>query len=201
MTKEIETMNVTRSQRSARLGIGAIAVAAMALILSAVPAAQAAGLTNCIELTGRSGACYESVWANGVQLRMTFPQRGEQFPGVTASDKLDKFYVLAPQTDTAQGSLPFPHDHVVRDVPAHNHGAYTVQVHGFFVLCSGQGIATGGCVPALSSIEGLGTLPLARTANGQDLTSVDAIESAAASGLIVLIDTGAVLIGTINAGG
>jgi hypothetical protein len=48
--------------------------------------------------------------------------------------------------------------------------------------------------------EGFGTLPLAKTVNGQMLTSVESIESAANSGLITLLDTGAVLVGTINPG-
>jgi hypothetical protein len=121
-----------------------------------------------------------------------------QFTGATPSDKLDNFYVVAPQTDTAQGTLPFPHDHVVRDVPRQNHGTYSVHLRGIFVLCSAEGIATGGCVPTMTSIEGLGTVPLATTVNGQMLTSVEAIESAANAGLITLLDTGAVLVGTIS---
>jgi hypothetical protein len=57
-----------------------------------------AGLTNCVELFGRAGACYESVWANGDQLTMTFAN--QKFSGKTPSDQLDNFYVIAPQTDT-----------------------------------------------------------------------------------------------------
>ncbi len=53
--------------------------------------------------------------------------------------------VVAPQTDTPQGMLPFPHDHVVGEVPPQNHGGYSVHWHGFFVLCSAQGI---GAAPA-----------------------------------------------------
>ena len=117
-------------------------------------------------MAGRSGACYELVWVNGVQLRMTFPQQGEEFPGAKPSDKVDNFYVVAPQTGTPQGTLPFLHDHVVRDVPSHNQGAYSVLVRGFFVLCSAQGIVSGACVPYMAVVEGLGTLPLAMTVNG-----------------------------------
>jgi hypothetical protein len=50
----------------------------------------------------------------------------------------------------------------------------------------------------MTSIEGLGTVPVATTPNGQMLTSVEAIESAANAGLITLLDTGAVLVGTIS---
>jgi hypothetical protein len=52
----------------------------------------------------------------------------------------------------------------------------------------------------MASVEGLGTLPLARTVNGQPLTVIDRIESAADAGLVVLFDTGAVIIGAITAG-
>jgi hypothetical protein len=83
-------------------------------------------------------------------------------------------------------------------VPRQNHGTYSVHLRGIFVLCSVEGIATGGCVPTMTSIEGLGTVPVATTPNGQMLTSVEAIESAANAGLITLLDTGAVLVGTIS---
>ena len=42
------------------------------------------------------------------------------------------------------------------------------------------------------------TIPFAKTVNGQMLTSVEAIESAANAGLLMLVDTGAVLVATIN---
>jgi hypothetical protein len=182
-----------------RLLIATIAVAALVVVLPAAPPVHAAGVRNCVDLTGRAinrVGCYELVWVNGVQLRMTFSN--VQFTGATPSDNLDNFYVVAPQTDTAQGTLPFPHDHAVRDVPRQNHGTYSVHLRGIFVLCSAEGIATGGCVPTMTSIEGLGTVPLATTVNGQMLTSVEAIESAANAGLITLLDTGAVLVGTIS---
>jgi hypothetical protein len=181
-----------------RIVIATIAVFALALGLPAAPPAQAAGLTNCVDMFGRSGACYELVWANGVQLRMTFPQQAQEFPGTGPSDKVDKFYVVAPQTGAPQGTLPFLHDHVVRDVPAQNHGAYSVLLRGFFVLCSEQGIVSGACVPYMAVIEGLGTLPLATTVNGQSLTSVQPIEAAADAGLVTLFDTGATFLGIIN---
>ena len=186
--------HVRTNQQTPRVLIAAIAVAALALVVRAAPPVEAAGLTNCVELIGRAGACYETVWANGVQLRMTFPKEAQQFTGATPSDRLGNFYVLAPQTDTPQGALPFPHDHVVGNAPARNAGTYVVHLRGFLVLCSAEGIASGGCVPA--------TIPpfLAKTVNGQPLTSVDAIESAANAGLLTLVDTGAVFVATINPG-
>jgi len=43
-----------------------------------------------------------------------------------------------------------------------------------------------------------GILPFAKTVNGHRLTSVDRIESAANSGLLTLVDTGAVIIARID---
>ncbi len=129
---------------------------------------------------------------------MTFPQQAQEFPGAGPTDKVDMFYVVAPQTGTPQGTLPFLHDHVVRDVPSQNHGAYSVLLRGYFVLCSEQGMISGACVPYMAVIEGLGTLPLAATVNGQSLTSVEPIEAAANSAYIMLFDTGATFLGIIN---
>ena len=97
--------------------------------------------------------------------------------------------------------MPFLHDHVIGDVPPQNHGDERdgrVRYHGFFVLCSAPGISSGGCVPSMLPIAPLGTLPLAKTVNGQMLTSVDPIESAANAGLLTLFDTGGVFITTIK---
>lgn len=188
-------------QKTTRAIIATIAVATLALVLPAAPPVHSAGLRNCVDVTssavGRVG-CYEAVWANGVQFRMTFSN--QQFAGSTPGDRVDNFYVVAPQTDTPQGTLPFPHDHVVGDVPPQNHGDYSVHLHGYFVLCSAEGIASGGCVPTMTSIQGLGIIPLAWTVNGQMLTSVEPIESAVTSGLLTQFDTGGVLVGTINPG-
>jgi hypothetical protein len=82
--------------------------------------------------------------------------------------------------------------------PQQNHGSYRVHLRGIFVLCSDEGLATGACVATFSPLEGLGTLPLATTVNGQMLTSVETIEAAAEAGLVTLLDTGAVLVGTIS---
>jgi hypothetical protein len=110
------------------------------------------------------------------------------------------FYVLAPQTGTPQGSVPFLHDHVIGDVQNHgdDHGDNNrVRYHGFFVLCSDKGISSGGCVPTITTIPGPATLPFAKTVNGHKLTSADRIESEANSGLLMLVDTRGVLIATV----
>jgi hypothetical protein len=197
-------MIMTRFLTMAPLLIATMALAGMALGVATTSTADAAGLRNCVDITGpQSGrvGCYENVWAGGVEYRMTFSN--QHFTGATPKD-LDAFYVLAPQTATPQGAPPntFPHDHVVRDVPGQNHGAYSVQLQGFFVLCSGQGILSGACVPSWTSIGGPDPLPFARTVHGQPLTSAGAIESAAAAGLVSLINLGpgAVIVGAVTEG-
>jgi hypothetical protein len=202
MTKEIHSMITTRIQSTARLLVATMALAGLALGVASVPPVNAAGLRNCVDITGpQSGrvGCYELVWVNGSQHRMTFSNTS--FQGATPKE-LDAFYVLAPQTDTPQGAPPntFPHDHVVRDVPAQNHGSYSVQLQGYFVLCSGQGIGSGACVPSWTSVDGSDPQPFAKTVHGQPLTSTAAIESAAAAGLVAPIDLGpgAVIVGSIS---
>lgn len=192
----------TRFQSSVRYLVATMALASVALGAFITAPADAAGLRNCVEITGpQSGraGCYELVWADGVQYRMTFSNTG--FDGATPT-ALDAFYVLAPQTSAPQGYPPntFSHDHVVRDVPAQSGGAYSVKYQGFFVVCSGQGITSGACVPTWTSVGGPDPLPFATTVNGHALTSAEAIESAAAAGLVFPINLGpgAVIVGTIS---
>jgi hypothetical protein len=194
-------MIMTRFLRITPLLIATMALAVMALGVATTSTANAAGLRNCVDITGpQSGrvGCYENVWAGGVEYRMTFAN--QHFTGATPRE-LDAFYVLAPQTATPQGAPPntFPHDHVVRDVPRENHGSYSVQLQGFFVLCSGQGIVSGACVPAWTSLGGY-PMPFAKSVNGQPLTSTDAIESAADAGNLALINLGpgAVIVGAVT---
>jgi hypothetical protein len=195
-------MSLSSARMRTGVRIAALAVAAVALLLPAAPAALGAGLRNCVDvplaMSGRVG-CWEDVWANGVQVRMTFSNT--TFKGA-APRGLDGFYLVGAQTDAPQGAPPntFAHDHVVRDVPAQNHGSYTVQLQGFFVLCSGQGIVSGACVPAWTFLGGPDPLPLATTVGGQPLTSTEAIDSASADGLVALINLGpgAVIVGTIS---
>jgi len=182
-----------------RLVVTAAAIAGMTLGVGAQPAA-AGGIRNCVTLTGKQVdhvGCYENVWAGDVEYRMTFSNVG--FNGNTPHE-LDPLYVLAPQTGSPQGPVAaFPHDHVVRDIPSHNGGSYTTKLQGYFVLCTGQGLVSGACVATWLAYVGP-AMPFATTVNGEPLTSAAAIESAAASGDVALINLGpdAVLVGTIS---
>ena len=190
---------LTTFQSSTRIRIAAIAFAAAApLVLSAAPAVGAAGgLTNCIEVTGPSSnlrGCWEHVWVDGVEYRMTFFGGGKQFTGSVPTEKLGQFYVVGPQTDSPQSlDSPFAHDHVVAAVPSQNGGGYMPVYQGILVLCSAEAIFVA-CVPTFS-----GGIPLATTVNGQPLTSAEAIEAAAADGFVTLIPAG-VIIGAISGG-
>ena len=197
-------MNTTRLQTATRLLIATTSLAAVALAFVAAPTAGAAGLRNCVDIAGpQSGrvGCYEDVWADGAQYRMTFVNT--RFTGATPR-ALAPFYVLAAQTDKPQGAPPntFSHDHVVRAIPAQNHGQLGLQMQGFFVLCSGQGIVSGACVPVWTSLGGPDPLPFAKTVDGHALTSTAAIESAASAGDLALIDLGpgAVIVGAVTQG-
>jgi hypothetical protein len=187
-----------------RLVTASVAAAALAIVAigGAVNAADGGGIRNCVDITGRQlgqAGCYEHVWAGGAEYRMTFSN--VTFSGATPKD-LDPFYVLAPQTDEPQGAPPntFAHDHVTRDLPAHNGGTYSTKLQGVFVLCSGQGIATGACAFEWTAPDGVNPLPFAKSVHGRPLTSSDAIESAAHDGDLVLIDLGpsAVIVASFN---
>ena len=196
-------MITTRFQNAARRFVAALALGTLGLGigLAAAPSTDAAGLRNCVDISGpQSGrvGCYEDVWANGAQYRMTFSNT--RFSGAAPAE-LDPFYVLAAQTDAPQGAPPntFAHDHVVRTVPGQGDRPSSVRMQGFFVMCSGQGIVSGACVPVWTSLGG-DPLPLAKTVGGHPLTSTEAIEAGADSGDLALINLGpgAVIVGAIT---
>ena len=171
----------------------AVVSIAISLFVSAVPAAQAAPV-NCVNRT-HQGACYELVWVHGVEVRMTFPQGGDPLPTIPNA-KVQNFYVIAAQTDTPQGDVPSPiHDHTIQAAPGDP--GWTPFMHGYFVVCSAEGLASGDCV-AVPTDFGFGPLPLAQSVNGEPLTSAETIEAGIDAGLLDLVDTGAVFLGTVS---
>ena len=171
----------------------AVVSIALSMFVSAVPAAQAAPVI-CTRQTHK-GACYEFVWVHGVQVRMTFPQAGNPLPHVPNA-KTQNFYVIAQQTDTPQGDLPANHDHTIKAAPGDP--GWTPFMHGYFVICSAEGLTSGDCVAILTQFPGFGTLPLAQSVNGEPLTSAETIEAGIDAGLLVALDTTAVLVGTVT---
>jgi hypothetical protein len=170
----------------------AVVSIAIAMFVSAVPAAQAVPV-NCVNQT-HQGACYEFVWVNGVEVRMTFPQAGKPLSHVPNA-KVQNFYVIAPQTATPQGDIPPIHDHTIQAAPGDP--GWTPFMHGYFVLCSAEGL-TSDCVATFTQFPGVGTLPLAKSVNDEPLTSAETIEAGINAGLLVAVDTGAVFIGTVS---
>ena len=171
----------------------AVVSIAISMFVSAVPAAQAAPV-NCVNQTHK-GACYELVWVHGVEVRMTFPQAGNPLPTIPNA-KVQNFYVMAAQTATPQGDVPSPiHDHTIQAAPGDP--GWTPFMHGYFVICSAEGLASGDCV-AVDTDFGFGALPLAQSVKGEPLTSAETIEASIAAGLLVALDTGAVFVGTVS---
>jgi hypothetical protein len=171
----------------------AVVSIAISMFVSAVPAAQAAPV-NCVHQTHK-GACWEFVWVHGVEVRMTFPQAGTPISHVPNA-KVQNFYVIAPQTGTPQGDVPSPlHDHTIQAAPGDP--GWTPFMHGYFVVCSAEGLTSGECV-AVDTDFGGGPLPLAQSVNGEPLTSAETIEAGIDAGLLDLVDTGAVFLGTVS---
>jgi hypothetical protein len=181
---------------------GTVAAAALATIaIGAAQATDGGGIRNCVDITGKQFnrvGCYEHVWAGGTEYRMTFSDT--TFSGNTPHD-LAPFYVIASQGSVPQGPMAtFPHDHTVRAIPKANGGTYSTKLQGFFVLCSGQGLVSGACLPVWTSPGG-DPLPFAQRVDGTALTSTGAIEAAAADGDVVLVNLGpgAVIVGSVSA--
>jgi|SRR5215216_7658478 len=189
--KEPETVRHS-IRRSIAIAVAVVSIA-ISMFVSAVPAAQAAPV-NCVHQT-HQGACYEFVWVNGVEVRMTFPQAGNPLPTIPNA-KVQNFYVIAPQTATPQGDIPPIHDHTIQAAPGDP--GWTPFMHGYFVLCSTEGLTSGDCVATFTQFPGDGTLPLAKSVNGEPLTSAETIEAGIDAGLLVAVDTGAVFIGTVS---
>jgi hypothetical protein len=171
------------------------AVTATVFAVMAPPAAQARVIDCVVQPQPPQGACYEPVWVNGQQIIMTFPQAGHPLDPVPSA-KTQPWYILGPQTGTAQGQSPgFFHDHVITTAPGE--GGFTPLLHGYLVICSPRGISTGACTYNWETPPG-GTapIPLTQSVTGYDLTFAADIQAAASAGLVILIDTGTVIIGT-----
>ncbi|MEO8425319.1 MAG: hypothetical protein ABI595_15585, partial [Actinomycetota bacterium] len=137
---------------------------AISMMAGAGSFADASGLANCVTAM-RHVACWEHVWVDGHEVRMTFPQAADPMPAIPKA-RTQPFYVVAPQTDTPQGDAPaFTHDHTIAAAPGS--GGFTPFMHGYFVICGPEGISTGACDYSLRTIPGGGSIPLALTVTGE----------------------------------
>ena len=186
-----------RRQAKAVMVFAAAALSASSFVMTA-PAAQAGVIDCVVQPQPPKGACYEPVWVDGQQVTMVFPQAGQPLDPVPHA-KTQPFYVTAPLTDTAQGPQPgFPHDHVIGAAPGE--AGWTPFFHGYFVLCSSEGISTGACSFMLESPFGPQLLPFTTGVTGYDLMTAAGVQAAADAGLVVLVDLGVVLKGTVTGG-
>jgi hypothetical protein len=156
-------------------------------------AAQARTVDCVVQPQPPQGACYEPVWVNGQQIIMTFPQAGHPLNPVPSA-KTQPWYILGPQTATPQGPEPgFFHDHVITTAPGQS--GFTPFLHGYLVICSPENISEG-CTVNWETPPGGVPLPLTQSVPGYDLRFAADIQAAASAGLVTLIDTGTVIIGT-----
>jgi hypothetical protein len=170
------------------------ALTATVFAVMAPPAARARVIDCVVQPQPPRGACYEPVWVNGQQIIMTFPQAGHPFAKVPSA-QTQPWYILGPQTATAQGQSPgFFHDHVITTGPGE--AGYTPFLHGYFVFCTPKGLSKG-CTFNWETPPGASApIPLTQSVTGYDLRFAANIQAAANAGLIVLFDTGTVIIGT-----
>src|SRR5205809_6897917 len=82
---------MTHSENTTRIRIAIMTIAALTLVFTAVPHTQAAGVPNCNDNGGIS-PCFEMVWGNEVQIKMTLVDAP-----VLATHKatIEPFYVVA----------------------------------------------------------------------------------------------------------
>ncbi len=150
--------------------------------------AAVALVTLCVAsaVPARADVATDLAWADGqVWLMIHGPTNPSN--GMSHRD----LYIVAPQTDTPQGSAAEPvgvvHDHVL-SMPSDGHGQYTAIWDVVIVFCNPHSSA---CVPGTASCPTFAHgLCLAQTVNGQPLTSDSAIGAAASAGAVILVEPG-----------
>lgn len=137
-------------------------------------------------MPARAGATTDLAWGDGQVWLMI---HGPTNPSNGTSHR--DLYIVAPQTDVPQGSASEPigvvHDHVL-SIPSDGHGQYTAIWDVVIVFCNPHNsacVASSGSCPVFAH-----GLCLAKTVNGQSLTSDGAIESAGTAGAVILVEPG-----------
>ncbi|HYM40831.1 MAG TPA: hypothetical protein VEY12_11955 [Thermoplasmata archaeon] len=166
----------------AAAGVGAILVALALVALCLVTAMPA-----------RAAAATEEAWGDGQVWLMI---HGPTNPSNAISHR--DLYLVAPQTATPQGSANEPigvvHDHVL-SMPSDGHGEYTANWDVVIAFCNPHSSA---CVVGSESCPSFANgLCLAKSVNGQALTSVAAIEAAASVHDVILVEPGGSFVCTV----
>lgn len=155
-------------------------VAAIGLALALVALCLAAAVP------ARADPTTDAAWGDGqVWLMIHGPSNPSN--GISHRD----LYIVAPQTDIPQGSAQEPigvvHDHVL-SIPSDGHGQYTAIWDVVIVFCNPHSTAcTAGSASCPTFAHGL---CLAQTVTGQPLTSDAAVDDAAGSGAVILVEPG-----------
>jgi len=137
-------------------------------------------------MPARAGALTEEAWGDGQVWLMV---HGPTNPSNAISHR--DLYVVAPQTNIPQGSASEPigvvHDHVL-SIPSDAQGQYTAIWDVVVVFCNPHSSA---CVAGSASCPVFAHgLCLAKTVNGQSLTSDSVIDNAATAGAVLLVEPG-----------
>ena len=141
------------------------------------------GAVNCVNQTHIGAACQGVRVGQRRRVRLKrFPQTGTPVSPIPAAKEQN--FVIAPQTGTPQGFIPPIHDHTIQAAPGDP--GWTPFMHVYFVICSPEGLTSGDCVAILpQALPGGGTLSLAKSVNGEPLTSAATIGVQALAGLLM----------------
>jgi len=137
-------------------------------------------------MPARADVATDLAWGDGQVWLMV---HGPSNPSNAVSHR--DLYIVAPQTATPQGSSSEPigvvHDHVL-SIPEDAGGQYTAIWDVVIVFCNPHSSV---CVAGSASCPVFAHgLCLAKTVNGQALTSDGAIDAAAAAGAVILVEPG-----------
>ena len=190
-------------QTPARLLMATFGLAVITLGVGSIPTAEAGGLRNCVEITGKTSGrvgCFELVWVDGVQRRMTFSNQG-----LRRRDAAGARRVLRPRA-----AVRTPR-RATRPTPSRTTTSSATSRPATTAPTASNSRATSSSAAVRGSRAGPAFLPGRRSAaprqlplvvsvDGHPLTSAEAIETAAAAGLVVPINLGpgAVIVGTLS---
>ena len=193
----------TRIRSIAICVIATMALATVAFGLVDGSGRTAAGLRNCVDITGpQSGrvGCYEDRLGGrhpGPDDVLEHPVHGRDPEGARS-------VLRAGTTDRQAAGRAAQHvparPRRPRGPAARTTASTATKLQGFFVLCSGQGIVSGACIPSWTSVGSPTRCRSRRPSMDSRSRRPSAIESAATAGNLALINLGpgAVIVGAIT---